>query len=115
MDTSSTKAIALPPVTAPVSELNSGKTPAAPTGGVPRRHINSQIERPAKELKDFKRVAFNAGETKTVSLTLPASRLSYWDIAHQRWSLEGDDIELQIGASSADIRGSKSIHVLDHS
>ena len=45
------------------------------------KHIGSAVDRPNKELRGFKRVAIEAGETKTVTITLPASRLAYWNTA----------------------------------
>ncbi|MGA7630907.1 MAG: glycoside hydrolase family 3 C-terminal domain-containing protein, partial [Terriglobales bacterium] len=44
-------------------------------------HVNSKVERPIEELKGFKRIALEPGETKTVSLPLKASVLAYWNSA----------------------------------
>ncbi|MFT5885727.1 MAG: beta-glucosidase [Arcticibacterium sp.] len=43
------------------------------------RDVVSQPLRPVKELKDFARVLIKAGETKTVSFELPATKLSFFD------------------------------------
>jgi beta-glucosidase len=75
------------------------------------RHVGSKVDRPRKELKGFERVTLAPGETRTVALTLPASRLAYWDIGRHAWSVEADEVELQLGASSADIRLTKSLRV----
>jgi beta-glucosidase len=63
-------------------------------------HPGSKIERPVKELKAFARVALKAGETKTVVLTLRAQDLEYWNVKKQRFELEPETLELQIGGSS---------------
>ncbi len=63
-------------------------------------HPNSKIERPVKELKAFSREALKAGETKTVTLSLRAKDLEYWNINKQRFELEPEKLELQIGGSS---------------
>jgi len=63
-------------------------------------HKNSKIERPVKELKAFARVSIKAGETKTVPLTLYAKDLEYWNVAKQRFELETETLELQVGGAS---------------
>lgn len=63
-------------------------------------HPNSKIERPVKELKAFSREALKAGETKKVTLTLRAKDLEYWNEKKQRFELESETLELQIGGSS---------------
>jgi len=39
--------------------------------------VTASVTRPTKELKDFRRVALKAGETRKVAFTLPTSRLSF--------------------------------------
>jgi beta-glucosidase len=73
--------------------------------------INSKVEWPYKELKAFQRVSLKAGETKTVTLTIPVDQLRYWDEKAYGWKLENGDIELMLGTSSADIRISKKIKI----
>jgi len=64
----------------------------------------SSVGRPVRELKGFARVPLRPGETRTVTLPLPAAELRYWDAARHGWVLEPGRVELQVGASSADIR-----------
>jgi beta-glucosidase len=54
------------------------------------RDVVSQPLRPVKELKDFARVLIKAGETKTVTFELPATKLSFFD--------QNGDVLLQKGA-----------------
>jgi beta-glucosidase len=67
---------------------------------------DSKVDRPYKELKAFKRVTLDAGETKTVTLEIPVSELRYWDESKTTdgWTLENGEIELQLGSASDDIR-----------
>jgi beta-glucosidase len=65
-------------------------------------HLNSKVERPLKELRGFRRVTLEPGETKTVELPLAAQSLAYWDEKHAGWVVEADRIKLAIGGSSAD-------------
>jgi beta-glucosidase len=75
------------------------------------RHVDSAVSRPLKELKAFNRVHLRAGEEKTVKLSLPASRLAYWDSSNDRWVVEKDRIEIIVGGSSVDARLRKTIRV----
>lgn len=65
---------------------------------------DSKVERPAKALKGFKRVFVRKGETKTVTIPLKGSDLTYWDTNSSKWTLEPGKIEFFVGASSADAR-----------
>ena len=40
------------------------------------KHLHSKVERPREELEGFQRVTVEAGQTKTVEVALPASRLA---------------------------------------
>jgi beta-glucosidase len=75
-------------------------------------HLGSKVERPLKELKGFARVALRPGETKRVTLTLPAERLAYWDVKSKRFVVEPDRVRLMVGGSSADVRLSRDLDVL---
>ena len=65
---------------------------------------NSKVERPAKQLRAFKRVPIKAGETKEVVLTVSKEDLGYWDEAKQAFTVEPGTVKLLIGASSEDIK-----------
>ena len=75
------------------------------------RHVNSKVARPNEELKGFKRISLNAGESKTVELPLRASSLAYWDESKGSFVVEPEQIEVRIGSSSADIRLRTNVEV----
>ena len=75
------------------------------------KHIGSSVDRPNKELRGFKRVRIPAGETKTVTITVPASRLAYWNTAAKAWTVENDKVQIMVGSSSADTKLDKTIDV----
>ncbi len=75
------------------------------------KHLKSALDRPAKELRGFRRVTLAPNETKTVQIPLAAESLSYWDTSHERWALEEDEVELMVGSSSADVKLSKTLRV----
>ncbi|MBN2003108.1 MAG: glycoside hydrolase family 3 C-terminal domain-containing protein [Anaerolineae bacterium] len=68
------------------------------------RHLRSEVERPQKELKGFKRLTLQPGETQTVIFPLKAAALRYWDADLGGWRLEPGRVRLMVGASSADVR-----------
>jgi beta-glucosidase len=65
---------------------------------------NTKVRRPPRELKAFTRVDLAPGQTKTVTLAVPAKDLAYYDMAGKKWTLEGVEHEVQVGPS-ADPRG----------
>jgi beta-glucosidase len=75
------------------------------------RHLDSAVSRPLKELKAFTRIHLRPNEMKTVTLSLPASRLAYWHAATDRWTVEKNQIELIVGGSSVDARLRRTIAV----
>lgn len=69
------------------------------------------VQRPVRELKAFASVALDAGETKTVTLTVRRKDLAYWDIRLDAWVVEGGDYVVDVAASSRDIRSSLTVTV----
>lgn len=65
---------------------------------------NPKVDRPIKELKAFKKVYLNPGETQKVILEFDKNSLSYYDEASRSWKLDKDDYEILIGSSSRDIK-----------
>jgi beta-glucosidase len=91
-------------ITVNIDVENTGKRAGDEVVQLYVKHINSQVSRPDKELKGFKRVHLKAGERQTVAIPLAAQRLAYWDISKNDWQVERDSIEIRVGASSTDIR-----------
>jgi len=69
------------------------------------------VIRPGKELRGFQRIALVAGGTKTVTLTLPAAKLAFWDEKTHAFVVEPGDYDVLVGASSNDIRARARIRV----
>ncbi|MHA1843835.1 MAG: beta-glucosidase family protein [Promethearchaeota archaeon] len=61
---------------------------------------NPSIERPVKELKGFKKIALQPGETKTCTLTLNTDNLAFFDAEKNKWIIEPSEYELLLGSSS---------------
>ena len=67
------------------------------------RELYSSVARPVIELKGFKRIHLNAGETKEVEFRITPDLLSMID-GHLKRVVEPGDFRIMIGASSKDIR-----------
>jgi beta-glucosidase len=58
------------------------------------------VDRPAKLLRGFTKVALGPGEKKTVAFTLHASDLAYYDPEAAAWRVEPVGYEVLVGGSS---------------
>ena len=92
-------------VTLKVDVTNTGKRAGAEVVQLYITDLKSSLPRPAKELKGFKKVQLNPGETKTVEFTIYSSALEFYNDAKKQWEAEPGAFEAIIGASSADIKG----------
>ncbi len=72
---------------------------------------HAKIDRPAHELKAFKRVELKPGESKTVAFSLDRGAFSYWSTDKKDWTLDPGTFEIQVGASSRDIRQKTQVQV----
>ena len=72
----------------------------------------SSVKRPGRELRGFQRVHLEPGEKKTVTLSLPAEKLAFWDETTHGFLVEPGAFEVMLGASSGDIRLRQSLDVL---
>ena len=63
-----------------------------------------EVFRPEQELKGFVRVELASGEKRRVSIPLDERAFRYFNVASNRWEIEGGTYELRVGASCTDIR-----------
>ncbi len=68
------------------------------------RDVEASVMRPEKELKGFQKVALAPGERKTVTFTLDARALAFYDPEQGAWVAEAGEFEVLVGSSSRDIR-----------
>lgn len=64
----------------------------------------SSLPRPPKELKGFRKVYLAPGERQTVSFEIRREDFSFWSPHQKDWVAESGEFEIQVGASSRDIR-----------
>jgi beta-glucosidase len=67
------------------------------------RDLVSSVTRPVKELKGFRRVTLNAGESRTVAIDITPGKLAFWDIEMQR-VVEPGEFSIMVGPSSEELQ-----------
>lgn len=66
----------------------------------------ASLNRPLKELRNFKKVNVPAGQTVTVDIVLDKYALGFYNDLEKTWVAEQGTFEALVGSSSTDIRGS---------
>jgi len=67
-------------------------------------HPFSAVPQPIHSLCGLARVSIPKGEAKTVEIDVPIERMRHWDEKSNAYVIEPGSRQLQVGASSADIR-----------
>ncbi|MBU2997877.1 glycoside hydrolase family 3 C-terminal domain-containing protein [Cellulophaga baltica] len=91
---------------------NTGKMDGQEIVQVYVRDIESSVERPSKELKDFQKVQLNIGDKKTLNFTLNERDFAFWDIETESWKVEPGSFEILIGDASNNILANGVIEVI---
>ena len=92
-------------ITFSVPVTNTGQRAGAETVQLYIHDKKSSVERPVKELKAFRKVFLQPGETQTVSLTIDRSALSFYDDRVGEWTAEPGEFDAMIGTSAANLAG----------
>ncbi|MDR1630229.1 MAG: glycoside hydrolase family 3 C-terminal domain-containing protein [Oscillospiraceae bacterium] len=90
---------------------NTGSVAGAEIAQLYVSDLDSTIFRPEKELKGFKKIFLNPGETADVTLTLNKRSFAYYNVNIHDWHVESGDFAILVGASSKDIRLEGKVHV----
>jgi beta-glucosidase len=72
---------------------------------------SSRVAQPVRTLRGFQRLAFAAGQRRTVSFQVKAKDLAFWDVTRNKWAVESSVQDVQVGSSSADIKARTSVAV----
>jgi beta-glucosidase len=83
---------------------NSGSREGDEVAQVYFRHIHSRFSQPKLALCGFARVHLSCGETKPVTVEVPAKLLRFWDPQQKQYVVEPGEYQFLIGAASDDIR-----------
>lgn len=65
---------------------------------------NSAIPRAKKELKGFKKVYLDVGESKRVFIPFDDKSFRFFNVKTNKWETEGGEYQIYVGASVADIK-----------
>ncbi|HEY9542662.1 beta-glucosidase BglX [Prevotella sp.] len=90
-------------LTATVDVTNTGRYDGDEIVQLYIRDLVGSVSRPVKELKGFERVHLKQGETKSVSFTIDAEKLKFYN-ADLQFACEPGDFELMIGPDSRNVQ-----------
>ena len=82
---------------------NTGTREGSEVSQLYMRDCDSSVPRPVKELKGFKKVSLQPGQSLTVTMLLTDKELSFWDTESHKWKAEEGKFEILIGTSSNSI------------
>lgn len=99
-------------ITVRVDVTNTGQRRGDEVAQLYVRHRGSRVERPLEDLRGYRRVTLEPGETRTVEFRLAAPSLAYWSAEAHRWVVEAEPVELAVGGSSADLALKRTVSVL---
>lgn len=89
---------------------NTGQYDATEVAQLYVQDCYGSVTRPVKELKDFTRIFLKAGETKTVTFTLPMEKLAYYNL-DMNYAVEAGEFKLWVGPNSQE--GLKTAFVVE--
>jgi beta-glucosidase len=96
-----------------VNITNTGKIKGKEVVQLYVQDVESSIERPLKELKGFKKIHLDPGQTKTVLFELKKDDLSFFSPVENSWVVEKGVFKILIGSSSRDIHLEGEVHYRD--
>ena len=97
-------------VTVSVDVKNTGSRKGGEVVQMYIRDDYSSVTRPVKELKGFKKIWLEPGQSQTVSFTITPALLSFYD-KDMKWTIEPGDFTIMVGTSS-DKTGSVKLTVV---
>ena len=83
-----------------VNVQNTGKRAGAEVVQLYVSDLKSSLPRPLKELKSFRKVFLQPGESRTVTLAIGQDALCFYDNRISNWNVEAGDFEALIGTAS---------------
>ena len=88
---------------------NTGSVRAAEVVQCYIHDVESTVYRPKQELKAFKKIWLDPGQTETVEMELKKEAFSFYDIGISDWIVEPGQFEIRVGSSSRDIRTTTTV------
>ncbi len=91
-------------VEATFTVTNTGKKAGAEVAQLYVGQAQPSVPRPLKELKGFKKVFLDPGQSETITIGLDRRAFAHFDAETHQWRADQDGYSILIGASSQDIR-----------
>ncbi|PHN17280.1 beta-glucosidase [Pseudomonas sp. ICMP 561] len=92
------------PIKVSFAITNTGKRAGSEVAQLYVGQANPKVERAIKELKGYKKLKIEPGQTRRVTIELNDRSLAYYDDQSKQWVVDADTFNISVGASSADIR-----------
>ena len=86
---------------------NTGKVEGAEVVQIYVGEPKASVKRPVRELKGFKKVFLEPGESKVVEVALKSRAFAFWDVASHGWKVDPGEFVIEAGSSSCDIKERK--------
>jgi beta-glucosidase len=99
-------------ITAAIDITNTGSCEGDEVVQLYVHELKPVVKRPAEELRGFQRVHLKPGETRTVSLTVPAEKLAFYDENIHAFRVHPGPFEILVGSASDDIRAKANLEVI---
>ncbi|NAZ82662.1 beta-glucosidase [Kineococcus sp. R8] len=93
-----------PVVDVRVTVTNTGGVEGTETVQVYVSDPAASVQRPEQELRGFARVRLAPGAAQEVVVRLDARAFAFWHTGFGRWTVEGGEFGVRVGASSRDVR-----------
>ncbi len=87
-----------------VQVTNAGERAGAEVVQLYVHDVECSAHRPDQELRAFRKVFLQPGESQMVALTLERDAFAIFDVPQQAWVVEAGVFELRVGSSSRDVR-----------
>lgn len=88
-----------------VDVTNTGKVAGKEVVQLYLQDVKCSVDRPQKELKGFKKISLNPGETQTVTFAIAPDDLCFFSEASHRWESEPGKFKAYVCSSETDVRG----------
>lgn len=112
MEISKSEVTAEEEITVSVTVKNIGKCLGEEVVQLYVKDVQSEKWMPIKQLRGFERIALDKGELKTITFTLnPKKDFRHYNSMKRKYEVELGDFEIELGASSSDIRLTKTVQV----
>lgn len=98
-------------VTVTCKLTNTGRTAGAEVVQLYVSNKDTTVEHPEKELKGFRKVYLEPGETKSIEITVPAEAFSHYDTGSRRFVIDRGSHDILLGFSSRDIKAKMSVGI----